>query len=145
MNKIQKILFTGKTHTTVSRGSDASHGNVDLRLSSPGSTDQVFEGVANHPLAEKLFAGAWSACYIGALALVAAQKRITLPDDLSVDVKIELVQAGNEYVLQAGFDVRMPGFEQEVAEQIAHAAHEVCPYSKATHGNINLALNVTTA
>jgi len=145
MNKIQKILFTGKTHTTVSRGSDASHGNVDLRLSSPGGTDQVFEGVANHPLAEQLFAGAWSACYIGALALVAAQQRITLPDDLSVDVKIELVQAGNEYVLQAGFDVRMPGFEQEVAEQIAHAAHEVCPYSKATHGNINLALNVTTA
>jgi Ohr subfamily peroxiredoxin len=145
MNKTQKILFTGKTHTTVSRGSDASHGNVDLRLSSPGGTDQVFEGVANHPLAEKLFAGAWSACYIGALALVAAQKRITLPEDLSVDVKIELVQAGSEYVLQAGFDVRMPGFEQEVAEQIAHAAHEVCPYSKATHGNINLALNVTTA
>jgi Ohr subfamily peroxiredoxin len=144
MNKIQKILFTGKTHTTVSRGSDASHGNVDLRLSSPGGTDQVFEGVANHPLAEKLFAGAWSACYIGALALVAAQKRITLPDDLSVDVKIELVQAGNEYVLQAGFDVRMPGFEQEVADQIAHAAHEVCPYSKATHGNINLALSVAT-
>jgi len=145
MNKTQKILFTGMTHTTVSRGSDASHGNVDLRLSSPGGTDQVFEGVANHPLAEKLFAGAWSACYIGALALVAAQKRITLPEDLSVDIKIELVQAGSEYVLQAGFDVRMPGFEQEVAEQIAHAAHEVCPYSKATHGNINLALNVTTA
>ena len=145
MNKIPKVLFTGKTHTTVSPGTDASHGNVDLTLSSPGGTEQVFTGVANHPLAEQLFAGAWSACYIGALGLVAAQKRITLPEDLSVDVKIDLVQAGNEYVLQAAFDVGMPGFEQEVAEQIAHAAHEVCPYSKATHGNINFALNVTTA
>lgn len=145
MNKIDKVLFTGKTHTTVSSSTADGHVNVDMRLSSPGGTEQVFTAIPHHPTAEQLFAGAWSACYIGALGLVAAQKRVTLPADLSVDIGIDLVQAGNEYFLQARFDVRMPGIEREVAEKIAHAAHEICPYSKATHGNINVGVNVTTS
>lgn len=142
MNKIEKVLFTGKTHTTASRDAAGGHGNVDLRLSSPDGTEQLFAGVALHPTAERLFAGAWSACYTGALGIVAAQKRVTLPADLSVDIEVDLVQAGNEYFLQARFDVRMPGIESEVAEMIAHGAHEICPYSKAVHGNIDVALNV---
>jgi osmotically inducible protein OsmC len=145
MNKIDKVLFTGKTHTTVSRNTAEGHFNVDMRLSSPDGTELVFAAVPHHPTAEQLFAGAWSACYIGALGLVAAQKRVTLPADLSVDIEIDLVQTGNAYSLQAGFDVRMPGIEREVAEKIAHAAHEICPYSKATRGNINVAVNVTTS
>ncbi|QNP41906.1 Ohr family peroxiredoxin [Lysobacter solisilvae (ex Woo and Kim 2020)] len=145
MNKLNKVLFTGKTHTTVSPTSTNGHVNVDLRTSSPGGEDLVFTGVANHPTAEQLFAGAWSACYIGALGLVASQKKVTLPDDLSVDIEIDLVLKGNDYVLQARFDVRVPGFDQETAELIAHKAHEICPYSKATHNNIDVALNVTTS
>lgn len=150
MSKIEKVLFTGKTHTTMSRpegGARNDHGNVDLVLSVPGSADQeqAFAAIAPHPTAEQLFAGAWSACYISAIGLVAAQKRVKLPADLSVDIEIDLGQTGNAYFLQARFEVRAPGLAQDVAERLAHAAHEVCPYSKATRGNIDVAVNVVTS
>ncbi|MCY1404250.1 Organic hydroperoxide resistance protein OhrB [compost metagenome] len=147
MSKIEKVLFTGKTHTTVSRrddGSRGSHGNVDLRLSSAGQ-EQLFADVQPHPTAEQLFAGAWSACYITALGLMAAQMKVTLPAELSVDIEVDLVQSGAAWFLQARLNVHVPGVVQEVAEKIAHAADEICPYSKATRGNIDVALNVTTA
>jgi len=144
MNKIEKVLFKGKTHTTVSNTGDG-HGHVDMTLSSPGSAELVFAEVALHPTAEQLFAGAWSACYTGALGIVAAQNRVKLPADLSVDIEVDLGQAGNAYFLQARFNVRMPGIEREIAEKLAHGAHEICPYSKAVHGNIDVALNVTTS
>ena len=144
MNKIEKVLFTGKTHTTPSNTGEG-HGHVDMTLSAPGSAELVFEAVALNPTAEQLFAGAWSACYTGALGIVAAQNRVKLPADLSVDIQVDLGQTGNAYFLQARFDVRMPGIDPEIAEKIAHGAHEICPYSKAVHGNIDVALNVTTS
>ncbi|MBF6025094.1 Ohr family peroxiredoxin [Lysobacter niastensis] len=145
---MSKVLFTGKTHTIVSHGNGTpnDHGNVDLNLSSPGNPglEHVFAAVAPHPTAEQLFAGAWSACYITALGLVAAQKKVALPADLSVDIDVDLLQDGNAWFLQARFEVRMPGVAQDVAEKIAHIAHEICPYSKATRGNIEVAVNVVT-
>lgn len=148
MSNIDKILFTGKTHTTVVRApSGADHGSVNLALTSPSHPghDFDFAAVAPHPTAEQLFAGAWSACYITALALVAAQKRVALPADLSVDIEVDLGQTGAAWLIQARFDVRIPGLAQDVAEKLAQMAHEICPYSKATRGNINVAVNVTTS
>lgn len=147
MNKIEKVLFTGKTHTTASRESTGVHGKLDLNLSVAGSADQdlTYAAVAPHPLAEQLFAGAWSACYTAAIGLVAAQKRVPLPADMSVDIEIDLGQTGAAYFLQARFEVRIPGVAQDVAERLAHAAHQICPYSKAVHGNIDVAVNVVTA
>lgn len=148
MSKINKVLFTGKTHTTVGRAPTGDdHGTVNLALSVPGQSeyDQKFEAVVAHPTAEQLFAGAWSACYITAIGLVAAQKRVALPADLSVDIEIDLGQAGAAWLLEARFLVRIPGLAQDVAEKLAHAAHEICPYSKATHGNIELTVNVATS
>lgn len=143
------VLFTGKTHTTLSQleGAARGHDRVDIQLSTPSKTgDEIeFTAIQNHPAAEKLFAGAWSACYSGALGLAAKSKRVTLPDDLSVDIEVDLVMQGGAYFLQARIDVRMPGVAQDVAEAIAQAAHEVCPYSKAVHGNIDITTNVTTA
>ena len=148
MIKIDKVLFTGKTHTTVNQApSGNDHGTVKLELSAPGAAghEQVYAAVDPHPTAELLFAGAWSACYITAIGLVAAQKRITLPADLSVDIEVDLGQTGRAWLLEARFEVRMPGVAQDVAEKLAHMAHEICPYSKATRGNINVAVNVTTS
>jgi len=146
IHKIQTVLFTGKTHTTPSHREGAPRGEerLDIQLSTPsaGGKDIAFTAIAGHPAAEQLFAGAWSACYSGALGLVAMKKKVTLPADLSVDVQIDLGNTGDAYFLQARFDVRMPGVAQEVAEAIAHGAHDVCPYSKAVHGNIDVAMNV---
>jgi len=148
MDKIDKVVFTGKTHTTASRGDGASrggHGTLDIQLSSGGTNAEQFAGVQPHPTAERLFAGAWSACYSAALGVVAAKMKVKLPPDLSVDIEVDLGQSGPAWLLQARLNVRAPGLEREVVEQLAHGAHEICPYSKATRGNIDVAVNVATS
>ena len=94
---------------------------------------------------ESWVAGAWSACYTGALGVAAKAKKVTLPSDMSVDIEVDLGQTGSAYFIQARIDVRMPGVAHDVAEAIAHAAHEMCPYSKAVHGNIDVATNIVAA
>lgn len=150
MSKIEKVLVTGKTHTTFSAANTTSrghNGNLDIVLSSPGSARpaHVFEATQPHPKAEQLFAGAWSACYTAAVGLVAAERNIALPADLSVDIEVDLGQTGQAYFLQARLTLRVPGLAQDVATELAHIADSICPYSKATRGNIDVELNVVTA
>ncbi|MDM0020860.1 Ohr family peroxiredoxin [Variovorax saccharolyticus] len=144
--KIQTVLMTGKTHTTASRrdGAARREDRVDIRMSTPGKAGNeiALEAIPLHPTAEQLFAGAWSACYTGALGVAAKAKKVALPRDMSVDVEVDLGQTGDAYFIQARIDVRMPGVALDLAQAIAHAAHEMCPYSKAVHGNIDVATNV---
>ena len=144
MTKIQKVLLTGKTHTKFSRDGED---RLDVRLTTPNNPKSVyaFDAIQAHPTAEQLFAGAWSACYISAIDLVAKAKKVTLPHDLSVEIEVDLGMNGAAYLLQARINVRAPGVPREVAEAIAHAADEICPYSKATRGNIDVSLNVVEA
>ncbi len=143
MTKIENVLATGKAHTTLS----ASAGRLDSKLSSPsaGANAYEFETIQLHPTAEQFFAGAWSGCFITVLEGVAKAKKVALPTDLSVEVEVDIGTAGGGYQLQARFNIRMPGVPQDVAEALARAAHEHCPYSKATRGNIDVTLNVVTA
>ncbi|MDM0107902.1 Ohr family peroxiredoxin [Variovorax sp. J22R24] len=146
MSKIEKVLVTGKTHTTVSGASRGNYDRLDIELSSPGGKPaHLFPAIQPHPTAEQLFAGAWSACYTAAIGLVAKERNVVLPSDLSVDIEVDLGQTGQAYFIQARFLVRVPGVAQEVAEAIAHGAHDICPYSKATRGNIDVAVNVVTS
>jgi Ohr subfamily peroxiredoxin len=151
MSKIQKVLVTGKTRTT---GFDAEvisgnhEGKLNINLSVPGNSaarTYLFEAIEAHPTAEQLFAGAWSACYIAAVGIVAKQKNVTLPAATSVEIEVDLGLGGNEYLLQARINLNVPGLDQEVATAIAHCADAMCPYSKATRGNIDVALNAITA
>jgi Ohr subfamily peroxiredoxin len=131
MSTTAKVLFTGRTHTTSgpNGATRSADGIVDLKLPQP------------HPAAEDLFAGAWSACYLGAIELAAAQRKIKLPEHPAVDIEIDLNRDGNAFFLRARFSVSVPGIDRAVAEELAEAAHGICPYSKAVHGNIE----VTTA
>lgn len=128
MSANAKVLFTGKTHTTAGRNGAArsSDGFLDIKMPQP------------HPAAENLFAAAWSACYMGALQLIASQKKIKLPDEPAVDAEIDLNQDGGAFFLRARLTVSLPGVDREVAQQLIEAAHGVCPYSKAVHGNIEV-------
>jgi Ohr subfamily peroxiredoxin len=137
MTKIEKVLYTGKTHTTGGRdgASRSSDGRLDIKLSSPGSTD----GGTNP---EQLFAAGWSACFIGAMGIAASKMKVTLPADLSVDTEVDLGTAGVGYFLQARLNVSLPGLDRGVARALADAAHETCPYSKATRGNIDVTINL---
>ena len=148
MTKIEKVVFTGKTHTKVNHEPTAQrgdHGVVDIKLSAPGGENYEFIAAEPHPAAEQLFAGAWAACYITSLGVAASLKKVTLPVDASVDVQVDDGQTGPGWFLAAKFSVRLPGISQDVAEAIVHSAHQICPYSKAVNGNIEVAVKVVTA
>ncbi|PPK47170.1 Ohr subfamily peroxiredoxin [Trinickia symbiotica] len=135
------VLYTAKTHTT-SGGRDGTSrsddGRLDIALSSPGSA-----GNGTNP--EQLFAAGWSACFIGAIGLAAKKMKVALPPDLAVDAEVDLCKAGDAYSLQARLNVSMPGVTRDTAQALVNAAHETCPYSKATRGNIEVTLNVVAA
>ena len=124
----EKLLFAGKTHTTNGRdgGARSSDGHLDIKLPEP------------HPAAERLFGAAWSACYMGAIELAAAQRKIKLPAGLAVDAEIDLDLTDGAFFLRARLNVSVPGVEREQAQALIDAAHTICPYSKAVHGNIDV-------
>lgn len=147
MTKIEKVIFTGRTHTAVNHDPNAKRGEfgiVDIKLSSPGGKDYEFLATDPHPTAEQFFAGAWSACYITALELAASLKKVKLPADAAVDIQVDVGQTGPGWFLGAKFSVRLPGMAQELAESLVHSAHDICPYSKAVKGNIEVAVHVLT-
>ena len=128
----EKLLFTGKTHNTNGRdgGARSSDGLLDIKMKQP------------HPAAENLFGAAWSACYMGAIEVAAAQRKIKLPAGIAVDAEIDLISDAGSYFLRARFNVSVPGVDPAVARELLDAAHSICPYSKATHGRIDITTNL---
>ncbi|SFV04119.1 organic hydroperoxide resistance protein [Pseudoduganella namucuonensis] len=138
MTHLEKVLYTGKTHTSSGgRGgtSRSPDGRLDIQLSPPGGA-----GAGTNP--EQLFAAGWSACFIGAMGKAAAAMKVTLPDDLSVDAEVDLGTTDGAYFLQARLGVSLPGLPPEVARALVDAAHQTCPYSKATRGNIPVEISL---
>jgi Ohr subfamily peroxiredoxin len=134
MTQTAKVLYTGKTHTT-SGGRDgaarSTDGRLDIQLSSPGTA-----GTGTNP--EQLFAAGWSACFIGAMGLAAAAKQIKLPAELAVDAEVDLVTDTGAYFLQARLNVNLPGIERDIAQALVDTAHQTCPYSKLSKGNMDV-------
>lgn len=127
------ILYTAKTYTTGGRNgqSRSDDGRLDIVLSAPGSN-----GAGTNP--EQLFAAGWSACFIGAMTRAAKEIGLALPADVSVAAEVDLgSDAEQGYFLQARLNVTLPGLERAAAQGIVDRAHQLCPYSKATRGNIN--------
>ena len=147
MEKIEKVLASGNTHATVNRDPNAQRGEFgvyDLKLSAPGVESLEFIATEPHPRAEQLFAGAWSACYTTVFGIAASLKKVTLPPDYSVDIQVNVGQTGAAWFLGAQFTIRVPGLATEVIEAIAQLAHQICPYSKSVHGNIEIGMNIVT-
>ncbi len=141
ITQIEKVLYTAKAHTTGGRDGGASRtsdGRLDVRLSIPGTP-----GTGTNP--EQLFAVGWSACFLSAIKIVAGRLKVRLPADLAIDSEVDLGTSGGGYLVQARLNVKLPGLEREVAQTLVDSAHLECPYSKATHGNINVVTNVDTA
>lgn len=147
MEKIEKVLASGNTHSTVNRDPNVKPGEFgayDLTLTAPGLEPVELIGIDPHPRAEQLFAGAWSACYTTVFGMVAQMKKVTLPRDYSVDIKVNVGQTGSAWFLGAEFTVRVPGLATAVVEELAHLAHQICPYSKSVRGNIEIATHIVT-
>src|SRR5215470_3770776 len=133
-----KVVYTAKTHTSGGRENGASRssdGRLDVRLSTPGSAR-----IGTNP--EQLFAAGWSACFESAVGLVARQKKIALPAEVAIDAEVDLNLGEGGYFLSARLNVSIPGVARDVAEALLNEAHQICPYSKATRGNIDVAINL---
>lgn len=137
INQIDTVLYTGKTHTTGGRNGESrsDDGRLDIKLSAPGSS-----GSGTNP--EQLLAAGWSACFIGAMGKAAVALKVTLPTNVAVDTEVDLGKTENAFFLQARLNVSLPGLDPVVARSLVDAAHQTCPYSKATRGNIDVVINL---
>jgi Ohr subfamily peroxiredoxin len=128
-----KILYTAKVHATGGRdgtGRD-SEGRLNIQLSNPDAA-----GNSTNP--GQLIAAGWSACFLGAMTIAAARMKVVLAAAMAVDAEVDLGLTDANYFLRARLNVSLPGIEREVAMKIVEAAHQICPYSKATRGNIDV-------
>ena len=139
--QIDNVVYTAKAHTTGGRDGGSgrtSDGQLDVKLAVPGS-----HGTGTNP--EQLFAVGWSACFLSAIKIVAHRAKVKLPPDAAVDSEVDLGTTGGQYFLQARLNVVLPGVDPEVAQSLVDGAHLQCPYSKVTHGNINVVTTLNTA
>ena len=137
MASLDKVLYTARAHTTGGRdgASRTDDGRLDVTLSSPGTS-----GSGTNP--EQLIAAGYSACFIGALKAVAARQKLALPQDVAIDAEVDLGTLPNAYGIAARLTVHLPGMERATAQALVEAAHQVCPYSNATRGNIDVTLTL---
>lgn len=133
-----KVIYTAKTHTTGGRENGAScssDGRLDVKISLPGAAR-----AGTNP--EQLLAAGWSACFESAIGLAARKRKVALPADLAIDAEVDLHLGDDGYSLSARLNVSLPGVERAVARALVDEAHQICPYSKATRGNIDVAIDL---
>ena len=133
-----KLLYTAKAHTSGGReggSSRSSDGRLDVKLTVPGTP-----GNGTNP--EQLFAAGWSACFLSAIKHVGAKMKVRIPADVAIDPEVDLFLGDDGFFLKARLNVSLPGLERDVAQSVLDRAHETCPYSKATRGNIDVAINL---
>lgn len=137
MASLDKVLYTARTHTTGGRdgASRSDDGRLDVKHTPPGAP-----GNGTNP--EQLFAAGYSACFIGAIKAVAGKMKLAVPADVAVDAEVDLGPVGQAYGIAARLTVHLPGMDRTQAQALVDAAHQVCPYSNATRGNIDVTLTL---
>ena len=137
----EKILY--ETAVTAFGGREgkarSTDGSFAVELSVPKGLGGA-GGEGTNP--EQLFAAGYAACFLGAVKLVARTRKIALPDDVSITAKVGIGPVPVGYALAVELTASMPGIERTVAEEIVAGAHERCPYSNATRGNVDVILTV---
>ena len=138
---IENVLYRATATAVGGREGRASStdGALDLKLSTPR---ELGGGGGDGTNPEQLFAAGYSACFLGALKVVAGRAKVVLPADTSITgvVGIGPIPAG--FGIEVGLTISIPGLERAQAEQLVEQAHQVCPYSNATRGNIDVTLTV---
>lgn len=132
------------TEATATGGRDGhartQDGRLDVNLSTPKELGGA-GGEGSNP--EQLFAAGYSACFIGALKVAGQQLKVKLPDDLSVSAKVGIgPRAEGGFGITTDLTVTLPGIERDQAQKLVDAAHQICPYSNATRGNVDVGLTL---
>ena len=141
MDKIDKVLYRAQATATGGREGQAASSDkvLDVKLSTPKELGGG-GGPGTNP--EQLFAAGYSACFIGAMKHVATMQKIPLPADTSISADVGIGPIPQGFGIQVALHVKIPGMDKEAAQKLVEAAHRVCPYSNATRGNIEVALDV---
>ena len=137
-----QALYTAVATATGGRDGRAVSSDkiLDVKLATPKELGGA-GGEATNP--EQLFAAGYSACFIGALKFVAGQSKKTVPADASITAHVGIGQIPGGFGLDIDLHISLPGLEQAEAQALVDAAHQVCPYSNATRGNVDVRLHVT--
>ena len=141
MNVLQNVAYTAKATATGGRAGSAKSddGRLDVTLSTPkglGGDD----GQGTNP--EQLFAAGYAACFIGALKAVAGQAKIVLPCDVYINSEVSIGAIENGFGIAAKLAVSLGDMDKSQAQALVDKAHQVCPYSNATRGNIEVEISV---
>ncbi len=138
---IENVLYRAHAQATGGRdGRAVSSDNVlDMKLTTPKELGGA-GGTGTNP--EQLFAAGYSACFLGAMKFVAAQQKIALPADTRIEGSVGIGPIPAGFGIEVALTVTVPGMERAAAETLVARAHEVCPYSNATRGNIDVTLTV---
>ena len=141
---IDKALYTAQATSTGGRTgtTESSDGKIKLQLSTPKELGGD-SGPGTNP--EQLFAAGYSACFIGAMKAVAGMQKIKLPADVSIKADVSIGPMSGKpgaFGIAVAMVVSVPGMDKAATEALVKTAHEVCPYSNATRGNIDVALSV---
>ncbi|MEN1966936.1 organic hydroperoxide resistance protein [Lentibacillus sp. N15] len=135
---MSNVIFTSSA--TAKNGRDghvkSSDGLIDLNLVNPATNK---EAKGSNP--EQLFAAAYSACFDGALNLVASKQNKKIDSETTADVSFCKDPEDNGFKIAVTMNVKIKGVNPEDAQQLVEDAHQACPYSKATRGNIDVTLN----
>lgn len=135
---IEKVLYRAKVTATGGRdGKVVSADKVlDVKLAVPKEMGGP-GGAATNP--EQLFAAGYSACFLGAIKFVASKEHVTIPADATVTAIVGIGAIPNGFGIEAELQISLPGIDRSVAQALADKAHQqVCPYSNATRGNIDV-------
>ena len=137
---LDKVIYTAHAQATGGREGRASSSDdkLDVKLAAP----EEMGGDGNGTNPEQLFAAGYSACFIGALQVVAGREKAKLPKDTKIDGAVGIGPMGEAFGIEVALTIHLPGMEKSVADDLVAKAHEVCPYSNATRGNIDVSLNV---
>lgn len=138
--KLEKVLYTAHASATGGRDGRAvtSDGQLDVKLAVP----KEMGGAGNGLNPEQLFAAGYSAFFLGAIRFVAGQQKITVSPDAKIEGAVGIGQIPQGFGIQVELKISLPGMEKDAAQKLVEAAHQVCPYSNATRGNIDVNLVV---
>lgn len=136
------VLYKTSARATGGRDGHAAtlDGSLDVKLTTPKELGGA-GGPGNNP--EQLFAAGYAACFIGAMKFVGSQTGIKVPADVSVTSTVGIgPRAAGGFGLTVDLAISLPGLDRATAESLVEKAHQVCPYSNATRGNIDVKLTI---
>ncbi|WP_355662134.1 organic hydroperoxide resistance protein [Halomonas salifodinae] len=138
---IEKVAYRAHAKATGGRDGRAvsSDGVLDIALAVPKEMGGG-GGEATNP--EQLFAAGYSACFLGAMKFVAGRDKLPMPDDASIEGAVGIGEIPGGFGIEVELKISLPGMDRQQARQVIDAAHQVCPYSNATRGNIDVTLTL---